>query len=82
MKKIYNKPVLEIEGFLTEEIMVPEAEGSSALYDPQSVLSYNPAGGGAGGYGEDPNAAGFIRFSSNDGNVLNSINYNDFNPQN
>lgn len=81
MKKIYNKPVLEIEGFLTEEIMVPEATGSSTLYDPQSVLSYNPAGG-AGGYGEDPNAAGFIKFSSNDDNVLNSINYNDFKPQN
>ena len=72
MKRLYNKPVLEIEKFITEEIM--------ETFNPVNVLSYNPATG-EGGYGTGLDNDGFIRFNSegdNSANVLNGIDYNDF----
>ena len=71
MKKFYNKPVLEFESFLTEEILV---EGA---YKEQNVLSYNSTDPNYGGYGT-PNSAGFINFADGSDNLLNSVNYNDF----
>ena len=70
MKRLYNKPVLEVENFFTEEIM--------DNVKPENVLSYDSING-IGGYGSDPNDSGFIRFQTNDGNVLNSIDYSTFN---
>ena len=67
MKKIYNKPVLEVESFVTDEIM-------GGQYNPDNVLSYNGTLG-TGGYNDSGH---FINFHSDDDNVLNSVNYSDF----
>ncbi len=68
MKKIYNKPVLEVENFVTEEIL--------ENFNTQNVLSYGPTAQDAG-YG-DPNSANFISFQNDPGNVLNSVDYSTF----
>ena len=72
MKKIYNKPVLEVENFVTEEIL--------ENFNPENVLSYGPTATDAG-YGT-PGSENFISFNKVNGNlpnnVLNSIDYNDF----
>lgn len=69
MKRIYNKPVLEVESFVTEEIM--------ENFNPQNVLSYGAAATDAG-YSET--GGNFIKFddANNNGQVLNSVNYSDF----
>ena len=67
MKRIYNKPVLEVESFVTDEIMGGD-------YNPDNVLSYNPTLG-TGGYDD---TSGHINFHSNDNNVLNSVDYSTF----
>lgn len=71
MKKIYKKPVLEVESFVTEEIM--------ETFNPQNVLSYGGVATDAG-YGADPSSANFINFNNKDtnGQVLNSIDYDAF----
>ena len=68
MKKIYNKPVVEIESFVTDEVMIGE-------YNPENVLSYNSVLG-TGGYAE----GNFINFQDAEHNnrMLNSIDYKDF----
>ena len=63
MKKNYITPVVEIESFVTEEIMD----------NPNNILSYN----GSGGY-YDAGNGNYISFHTGDNNVLNSINYSDF----
>ena len=63
MKKIYITPVVEIESFVTEEIMD----------NPQNILSYYN-----GNYTQYQEGTNYINFHSGDNNVLNSINYNDF----
>lgn len=67
MKKIYSKPVIEIEGFVTEEIM--------ENFTVDNVFSYGA--NTLGGYG-DPNEAGFISFQNDPGNVLTGIEYSTF----
>lgn len=62
MKKFYISPVIEVENFITEEIMD----------NPQNILSYN----GSGGYYQE--GTNYISFHSGDNNVLNSIDYKDF----
>ena len=71
MKRIYDKPVLEIESFVTEEIM--------ENFNPQNVLSYGSAATDAG-YGADPTSGNFITFNNADtnGQVLNSVDYSEF----
>ena len=71
MKRIYNKPVLEVESFVTEEIM--------ENFNPENVLSYGAAATDAG-YSESGNFISFQDVNGNNGQVLNSIDYNDFNP--
>lgn len=67
MKRIYNKPVIEIESFVTEEIM--------ENFTVENVFSYGT--NTLGGYG-DPNDPNFIRFNNGDGNVLVGIDYSTF----
>lgn len=69
MKKIYKKPVLEVESFVTEEIM--------ETFNPQNVLSYGGAATDAGYAAGENN---FINFKNKDtnGQVLNSIDYDAF----
>lgn len=69
MKRIYNKPVIEIESFVTEEIM--------ENFTVENVFSYGT--NLQGGY-TDP-AAGFIKFNNGDGNVLVGIDYLTFSAQ-
>lgn len=70
MKKNYNKPVLEVESFVTEEIM--------ETFNPENVLSYGPTATDAGGY----NGSNFINFNKVNGNLpdnaLNSVDYSTF----
>lgn len=65
MKKRYIKPAVEIERFVSEEIM---------SYNPQNILSYDQA---TGGYYKDLDN-NYISFRTGDNNVLNGINYTDF----
>ena len=69
MKRIYSKPVLTVESFVTDEIMETN--------NPYNILSYNEATG-QGGY---DGTAGFIKFQNDPDNVLHSIDYSQFNPQ-
>lgn len=62
MKKKYITPVVEIESFVTEEIMD----------NPNNILSYNGTGGY---YSENGN---YISFHTGDNNVLNKIDYSSF----
>jgi len=66
MKKFYEKPVLGIDSFATEEIMDE--------INPYNVLSRNTILG-EGGYYEGGNT---INFHSTDNNFLNSVNYSTF----
>ena len=61
MKKIYKTPVLEIESFVTEEIL------------DNNILSYE--NGNYIGYQENNN---YITFKTGSNNVLNSIDYENF----
>ncbi len=63
MKKNYITPVVEIESFVTEEIMD----------NPQNILSYYN-----GNYTRYQEGENYINFHSGDNNVLNSINYSNF----
>ena len=69
MKKIYFRPTLKVECFATEEIMDQT--------NPLNALSYDQTLGTPGGTYDDP-TLGYIQFQTGDGNVLNSIDYNDF----
>ena len=76
MKKLYSKPVLTVESFVTDEIM----DNNDAIYNETNILSYNPAAD-VGGYGTN-GQQGFISFRNDPENMLNSIEYSQFNPQN
>ncbi len=67
MRRVYNKPVLEVESFVTEEIM-------DNNFTQDNVLSYGD--NADGGY---TSTAGFINFHTGDNNVLNGISYSEFN---
>lgn len=63
MKKIYKKPTLLLEQFATEEIMSQQ----------ENVLStIDMVNGDFDAY------SGTIKFDTNNGNVLNSIDYSQF----
>ena len=67
MKIIYNKPDLEVESFITEEIM--------ENFNPENVLSRDTINL-EGGY--EYSTGNFVNFHRDDANVLNKIDYNDF----
>ena len=66
MKRIYNKPVIEIENFVTEEIM--------ENFTVDNVFSYGA--NTLGGY--DGPETEFITFQNDPGNVLVGIDYSTF----
>lgn len=66
MKKIYKKPILAVESFVTDEVMSQVNVLSEANNNQDSFGDYQNAG------------QVIFNKESNAGNILNSINYDTF----